>query len=165
MWKTRMIIIITNIFIITIRWCWQQGTCSSRRWRCRTSCSARSACLSLLSTSSPTIGPSARTWFGIEWSSRKWPRLQAILCKLIGAIQSTCVFFSSFSILLIACDRYFFIVHPTGSQISIKQVTTITCFKMMLFLSDLDQTDNNKNMSQNDVISIRSRSNRQQQHD
>ena len=47
---------------------------------------------------------------------------QEILCKLAGIIQSTCIFFSSFSILLIAIDRYFFIVHPTGNQISIKQV-------------------------------------------
>ena len=51
------------------------------------------------------------------------PLVQEILCKLIGATQSTCVFFSSFSILLIAMDRYLFIVRPTGRQISVKQVT------------------------------------------
>ena len=51
--------------------------------------------------------------------------VQEILCKLIGATQSTCVFFSSFSILLIAMDRYLFIVRPMGCQISIKQVTTV----------------------------------------
>ena len=71
-----------------------------------------------------TLGQNMASWK----SSLKHPEsyvllLQEILCKLIGAIQSTCVFFSSFSILLIACDRYFFIVHPTRSQITIKQVT------------------------------------------
>ena len=44
------------------------------------------------------------------------------LCKLVGTTQASCVFFSSFSILLIAVDRYLFIVHPTATQISTKQV-------------------------------------------
>ena len=44
------------------------------------------------------------------------------LCKLVGTTQASCVFFSSFSILLIAVDRYMFIVHPTATQISTKQV-------------------------------------------
>ena len=45
-----------------------------------------------------------------------------IMCKLVGSVQSTCVFFSSFSILLIAVDRYIFIIHPSARQISPKQV-------------------------------------------
>ena len=44
------------------------------------------------------------------------------LCKLIGTTQATCVFFSGFSILLIAVDRFMFIVHPAATQISTKQV-------------------------------------------
>ena len=46
-----------------------------------------------------------------------------ILCKLIGTTQATCVFFSSFSIVLIAVDRYLFILHPTNTQISTVQVS------------------------------------------
>ena len=45
------------------------------------------------------------------------------LCKLIGTTQATCVFFSAFSIVLIAVDRYLFIVHPTSTQISTRQVS------------------------------------------
>ena len=41
-----------------------------------------------------------------------------ILCKLIGTIQTSCVFYASFSILLVAVDRFRFIVHPTKAQLS-----------------------------------------------
>ena len=41
------------------------------------------------------------------------------MCKLVGTSQATCVFLSSFSILLIAIDRYLFIVHPTWPQVII----------------------------------------------
>ena len=44
------------------------------------------------------------------------------LWKLIGATQASCVFFSAFSIVLIAVDRFIFIVHPTSTQISTAQV-------------------------------------------
>ena len=44
------------------------------------------------------------------------------LCKLIGTTQASCVFFSAFSIVLIAVDRFMFIVHPTSTQISTPQV-------------------------------------------
>ena len=44
---------------------------------------------------------------------------QEIMCKLVGTSQATCVFLSSFSILLIAIDRYLFIVHPTWPQVII----------------------------------------------
>ena len=44
------------------------------------------------------------------------------LCKLIGTTQASCVFFSAFSIVLIAVDRFIFIVHPTSTQISTPQV-------------------------------------------
>ena len=47
---------------------------------------------------------------------------QTMVCKLFGITQSSCVFFSSFSILLIAVDRYLFIVHPSARQISTAQV-------------------------------------------
>ena len=56
------------------------------------------------------------------------------LCKLIGTTQATCVFFSGFSILLIAVDRYIFIVRPSSTQISTKQVVaghsqySLSCF-------------------------------------
>jgi hypothetical protein len=33
-------------------------------------------------------------------------RVQGFLCKLIGTTQASCIFFSSFSILLIAIDRH-----------------------------------------------------------
>ena len=49
---------------------------------------------------------------------------QEFLCKLYGSFQSTCVFFSSFSTLLIAIDRYRFIMRPTQKQISIQMVGT-----------------------------------------
>ena len=48
------------------------------------------------------------------------------LCKLIGTTQASCVFFSAFSIVLIAVDRFLFIVHPTRTQISTAQVGTTT---------------------------------------
>ena len=57
-----------------------------------------------------------------------WPlgKNMDYLCKLVGTTQASCVFFSSFSILLIAVDRYLFIVHPTATQISTKQVAEIS---------------------------------------
>ena len=54
---------------------------------------------------------------------------QEILCKLAGIIQSTCVFFSSFSIALIALDRFLFIKHPTGVQISTTFVSLFSSCK------------------------------------
>ena len=42
---------------------------------------------------------------------------QEIICKMVGTSQATCVFLSSFSILLIAIDRYLFIVHPNFPQV------------------------------------------------
>ena len=62
------------------------------------------------------------------------------LCKLVGTTQASCVFFSSFSILLIAVDRYLFIVHPTATQISTKQVAAnltqqfVSSFALQAFL-------------------------------
>ena len=78
-------------------------------------------------------------------------KLQEILCKLIGSSQSTCVFFSSFSILLIAIDRYLFIVRPAGRQISVNQVTTslltgimfTSCLSFCLVLFSTEPTPSN----------------------
>ena len=47
-----------------------------------------------------------------------WGPEMSILCKMIGTIQASCVFFSSFSILLVALDRYRFILHPSQTQLS-----------------------------------------------
>ena len=93
-----------------------QHICIENILHCQqTSSSARStsSCLSLSATTSPTIRLLDRTWLGTPNapSSKKLPSFQAILCNLIGEIQSTCVFFSPFSNLLITCDCYFFIVH------------------------------------------------------
>ena len=69
------------------------------------------------------------------------------LCKLIGTTQATCVFFSGFSILLIAVDRYIFIVRPSSTQISTKQafiLSFVTLFistflsSPLFFLTKLD---------------------------
>ena len=49
--------------------------------------------------------------------------LQEILCKLMGSSQSSFVFFSSFSVVLIAVDRLIFIVYPGSFQISINKVS------------------------------------------
>ena len=38
--------------------------------------------------------------------------LQGWLCKAVGCIQCTAVFLSSSSIVLIALDRYRYILHP-----------------------------------------------------
>ena len=72
------------------------------------------------------------------------------LCKLIGTTQASCVFFSAFSIVLIAVDRFLFIVHPTSTQISTPQVNILEEFKfkldkrgfgVYLILGILDQVD------------------------
>ena len=47
-----------------------------------------------------------------------WGPEMYILCKMIGTIQTSCCFFSSFSILLVALDRYRFILHPSKTQLS-----------------------------------------------
>ena len=59
---------------------------------------------------------------------------QEVMCKLLGATQNCCVFFSSFSILLIAVDRYIFIVHPTTGQISTRMVSMYTSRDGLIFL-------------------------------
>ena len=70
-----------------------------------------------------------------------------ILCKLIGTIQASCVFFSSFSILLIALDRYRFILHSTKTQLSNTQaflasglafVLATTLSSPLLFITKLE---------------------------
>ena len=55
------------------------------------------------------------------------------LCKLIGTTQASCVFFSAFSIVLIAVDRFLFIVHPTRTQISTAQVRNITARQIEMY--------------------------------
>ena len=55
------------------------------------------------------------------------------LCKLIGTTQASCVFFSAFSIVLIAVDRFLFIVHPTRTQISTAQVRNITTRQIEMY--------------------------------
>ena len=45
------------------------------------------------------------------------------MCQLAGSLQSACVFFSSFSILLVAVDRYLFILCPSSKQISTTMVS------------------------------------------
>ena len=49
----------------------------------------------------------------------------------MGATQSTCVFFSTFSIALIAVDRYIFILYSPRTQITITQALL---FSLMSFL-------------------------------
>ena len=59
------------------------------------------------------------------------PDLETI-CKLVGSVQSTCAFFSSFSILLIAVDRYIFIVHPTARQITPNKAVLFSCLGLLM---------------------------------
>ena len=47
---------------------------------------------------------------------------QDILCKTKSIIEFSCLYFSSFSILLIAVDRYRIIVQPDSRQISVTMV-------------------------------------------
>ena len=54
------------------------------------------------------------------------------MCKWMGATQATCVFFSSFSIVMIAVDRYVFIVHSNRTQTSIKQALTMSMMSLLL---------------------------------
>ena len=70
---------------------------------------------------------------------------QEIMCKLVGTSQATCVFLSSFSILLIAIDRYLFIVHPTWPQVIIVTIMVEMiimveiCFPLSLLMQiDID---------------------------
>ena len=44
-----------------------------------------------------------------------------ILCKMMGTIQAICVFYSSFSILLVSLDRYRFILLSSKTQLSNNQ--------------------------------------------
>ena len=76
-----------------------------------------------------------------------WGPEMDILCKLIGTIQASCVFFSSFSILLIALDRYRFILHSTETQLSNTQaflasglafVLATTLSSPLLFITKLE---------------------------
>ena len=59
------------------------------------------------------------------------------MCKVLGSFQATFVFFSTFSILLIAVDRYRFIVHPSKSQISISMavIMSVTTFILSMLIS------------------------------
>ena len=49
--------------------------------------------------------------------------VQGVVCKLMGSLQSSSVFFSSFSILLIAIDRYFLLLGTRKRQLSSRQVS------------------------------------------
>ncbi|XP_023321289.1 neuropeptide F receptor [Eurytemora carolleeae] len=53
---------------------------------------------------------------------------RALLCKSIGTLQSTCVFFSTYSVLLIALDRFFYIIKPCNIRISSLQALIISVF-------------------------------------
>ena len=44
----------------------------------------------------------------------------------MGSSQAAFIFFSSFSVLLIALDRYRLILHPTDTQITVKKVNLDT---------------------------------------
>merc|ERR1712179_101346 len=57
---------------------------------------------------------------------------QEIICKLKGFLQTCCVFFSSFSILLIAMDRYIIIVTPYSTQISIKMAFLLSLIILII---------------------------------
>ena len=48
--------------------------------------------------------------------------LYNMVCKMKSSLETTCLFFSSFSILLIAMDRSMMIVYPTTLQISPQMV-------------------------------------------
>ncbi|XP_023334629.1 neuropeptide F receptor [Eurytemora carolleeae] len=70
----------------------------------------------------------------IDLVSKHWPMGpgQEVLCKMMGTSQSTCIFFSAFSIVLIAVDRYQFIVNSTEVQISILQAGFLSLFSFLL---------------------------------
>ena len=61
-----------------------------------------------------------------------WGQEMLILCKMIGTIQASCVFFSSFSILLVSLDRYRFILHPAKTQLSNTQAFLASGFAFLL---------------------------------
>ena len=54
---------------------------------------------------------------------------------MLGSFQASCVFFSSFSILMIAMDRYRFILQPRQKQISIQMAVWFSL--LSLFISGL----------------------------
>ena len=51
---------------------------------------------------------------------------QDLMCKTKSTLETSCLYFSSFSILLIAIDRYIIIVHPTSPQITVQKVQIFT---------------------------------------
>lgn len=57
------------------------------------------------------------------------------LCKAVGCIQCTAVFLSSSSIVLIALDRYRYILHPQATQMSISQVFLMTTASLLASLT------------------------------
>ncbi|XP_023335731.1 neuropeptide F receptor isoform X2 [Eurytemora carolleeae] len=54
-----------------------------------------------------------------------------LLCKSIGIIQSTCIFFSTFSVVLIAVDRFLFVIRPCSVQISTTQALGLSLFSLV----------------------------------
>ena len=61
--------------------------------------------------------------------------VQYLLCKSIGVIQSTCIFFSTYSVVLIAVDRFLFVIRPCSVQISTLQVQIYFCYFKGVFVS------------------------------
>jgi len=54
------------------------------------------------------------------------------ICKLAGSFQATFFFFSSFSILMIAMDRYRFILQPKHRQISIQMAIWLSLLSLLV---------------------------------
>ena len=64
-----------------------------------------------------------------------WGPEMGILCKMIGSVQASCIFFSSFSILLVALDRYRFILHRGKTQLSSAQAFSSSGFGFLLSIT------------------------------
>ena len=106
-----------------LRFCWLPETSSSPTWPSPTSSSASSPCPSPCWTLSQSTG----CWGQIWWEqtvccAHSSFYFKEFVCKLLDSFQATCVFFSSFSILMIAMDRYRFILQPRHRQISVQMV-------------------------------------------
>ena len=76
----------------------------------------------------------------------------------MGSLQSSCIFLSSFSILLIAVDRYLFILCPMTHQIDIHMVSIrTTCgifYKLIRTIHLADFARHNKFPSQAFILSL-----------
>ena len=120
-------------YSLLLRCCWLLRIFLLQTWQSLISSCAPSPCPSPWWSCCTHTGPGGTTWYttNITYSSHNI-HYQGIFCKLMGATQNTCVFFSTFSIALIAIDRYFFIVHSPNIQISIIQALFLSLMSFMV---------------------------------